>query len=222
MLLQIDNISHRYPKQEHLCLDGISLSLNRGETFGVLGTSGSGKSTLGRIAAGLLKPSSGRVLYNGEPLAALPKKDKNRTKIQMIFQHAEVSFNPRLTLEASLAEIYRLRGLEYSFDILCSSAESFGIYPDQLRRFPPQLSGGELQRLAIARALLNEPEVLILDEASSMLDVIIQAQIMRMLKDLQKERQLAYLFITHDRPLAEIMCSQILEIEDGTAALSPL
>ena len=222
MLLQIDNISHRYPGQDSWCLRNISFALNKGETFGVLGTSGSGKSTLGRIASGLLKPSEGRVLYNGEPLAALPKKDKNRTKIQMIFQHAEVSFNPRLTLEASLAEIYRLRGLEYSFDILCEKAETFGIYPDQLRRFPPQLSGGELQRMAAARALLNDPEILILDEATSMLDVIIQAQIMRMLKNLQKERQMAYLFITHDRPLAEMMCSEILEIEDGSAAQSTL
>jgi len=153
--------------------------------------------------------------------AALPRKGKYRTKVQMIFQHAEVSFDPRQTLENSMAEIYRLRGMKYNFEILCGMAESFGIYPDQLKRYPQQLSGGELQRLAIARALLNEPEVLVLDEATSMLDVIIQAQIMKMLKTLQKERKLAYLFITHDRPLSQMMCDEILEIENGAIDRKP-
>ena len=217
MLLQIDNVSHRYPKQDYWCLDGISLTLDKGKTVGILGTSGSGKSTLGKIATGLLKPTKGRVLFNGELFPALPRRGKHRTKIQMIFQHAEVSFNPRQPLEVSMAEVYRLRKMKYSFDILCEMTESYGIYPDQLKRYPPQLSGGELQRLAVARALLNEPDVLVLDEATSMLDVIIQAQIMRMLKSLQKEKSLAYLFITHDKELAQMMCDEIIEIEDGVA-----
>ena len=216
MLLTIDNVSHRYPKQDYWCLNDISLTIDKGETVGLLGTSGSGKSTLGKIATGLLKPSKGKVLYKSEIFDALPRRGKSRTKIQMIFQNAEVSFNPRKTLEASMSEIYRLRKMEYSFNILCEMAESYGIYPDQLKRYPPQLSGGELQRLAIGRALLNEPDVLVLDEATSMLDVIIQAQIMRMLKTLQNERNLAFLFITHDKPLAQMMCDKVIEIEDGS------
>ena len=222
MLLQINNVSHRYPKQDYWCLNDISLTLHKGKTVGILGTSGSGKSTLGKIASGLIKPSKGEVLFNSEVFAALPRKGKYRTKIQMIFQHAEVSFDPRQTLESSMAEVYRLRGMKYSFNTLCEMAESFGIYPDQLKRYPPQLSGGELQRLAIARALLNNPEILILDEATSMLDVIIQAQIMKMLRKLQEERYLAYIFITHDRPLAQIMCDEILEIENGLIEKSTL
>ena len=133
----------------------------------------------------------------------------------MIFQHAEVSFNPRLTLESSMAEGYRLSGKKYSFQALCDMVESFGIYAPQLRRYPQQLSGGELQRLAIARALLHDPEVLVLDEATTMLDVITQSQIMRLLQKLRAERNLAYLLITHDRPLAQIMCDEILEMENG-------
>ena len=217
MLLQIDGVSFRYPGQEDWCLREISLNLEKGKTTGLLGTSGSGKSTCGKVAAGLVKPAKGKVLFHGKTFAALPRRDRNRTKIQMIFQHPEVSFNPRLTLTSSMAEAYHLSGKKYSFKALCDMTEFYGIYPDQLKRYPQQLSGGELQRLAIARALLYEPEILVLDEATTMLDVITQAQIMRMLLKLQEERKLAYLLITHDRPLAQIMCGDVFEIENGVA-----
>jgi len=215
MQLQVENVFFRYPSQTDWCLNGISINLEKGKTVGLVGTSGSGKSTCARVAAGLVKPSKGRVLFNGEEFAALPKRDQNRTKVQMIFQHAEVSFNPRLRLATSMAEAYHLSGKQYSFEGLCELAESFGIYADQLRRYPQQLSGGELQRLSIARALLYDPDVLILDEATTMLDVITQAQVMRMLKRIQEERDLAYLLITHDQPLGQMMCDEILEIEEG-------
>jgi len=215
MPIKIDCVSFRYPGQDDWCLKDISLQLEPGKTVGLLGTSGSGKSTCGKIAAGLARPIKGSVTFHGEPFAALPKRDKNRTKVQMIFQHAEVSFNPRLTLANSIAEGYRLSGKKYDFETLCTMAEGFGIYPDQLKRYPQQLSGGELQRLAIARALLYDPEVLVLDEATTMLDVITQAQIMKMLRRIQAERTLAYLLITHDRPLAQLMCDEILELEAG-------
>ena len=217
MPLRIDRVFFRYPGQEDWCLREISLNLEKGKTVGLIGTSGSGKSTCGKIAAGLVKPDKGEVLFHGRAFAALPRRDGNRTKIQMIFQHPEVSFNPRLTLASSMAGAYRLSGGKYSFQALCDMAESYGIYPGQLRRYPQQLSGGELQRLAIARALLYDPEVLVLDEATTMLDVITQAQIMRMLAKLREERSLAYLLITHDRPLAQIMCDEVFEIENGAA-----
>ena len=108
-----------------------------------------------------------------------------------------------------MAEGYRLSGKKYNFQTLCVMVEGFGIYPNQLKRYPQQLSGGELQRLAIARALLYDSEVLVLDEATTMLDVITQAQIMKMLRRIQAERNLAYLLITHDRPLAQLMCDEI-------------
>jgi len=215
MPLQIENVSFRYHGQSDWCLRDISLQLESNKTIGLLGVSGSGKSTCGKIAAGLLKPTKGSVTFNGEKLAALPARDKNRTKLQMIFQHAEAAFNPRLTLESSMAEGYRLSGKKYNFKELCTMAEAFGIYPSQLKRYPQQLSGGELQRLAVARALLHDPEVLVLDEATTMLDVITQAQIMKMLAKLREEKNLAYLLITHDRPLAQLMCDEIFEIENG-------
>ena len=215
MPLEIDRVFFRYPGQEDWCLRGISLNLEQGKTIGLIGASGSGKSTCGKVAAGLVRPSKGKVLFHGQAFPALPRRDRNRTKIQMIFQHPETSFNPRLTLAGSMAGAYRLSGKKYSFEALCNMLESYGIYPDQLKRYPQQLSGGELQRLAIARALLYDPEVLVLDEATTMLDVITQAQIMRMLTKLRKERSLAYLFITHDRPLARIMCDEIFEIENA-------
>ena len=217
MPLLIDRVFFRYPGQEDWCLREISLNLEKGKTVGLLGTSGSGKTTCGQVAAGLLKPARGKVLFHGQEFAALPRRDENRTKIQMIFQHPEVSFNPRLTLAISMAGAYRLSGRKYSFQALGDMAASYGIYPDQLRRYPRQLSGGELQRLAIARALLYDPEVLVLDEPTTMLDVITQAQIMKMLAKLREERSLAYLFITHDRPLARIMCDEVFEIENGAA-----
>jgi len=220
MLLQIKNVFFRYPGQDYWCLNDISLALEKGMTFGVLGTSGSGKSTLGKLATGLVRPSKGRVLFHDEVFAALPKRGRNRTKIQMIFQNPEVSFDPTLTLESSMSEAYRISGKKYTFAALCEMAESFGIYPGQLKRKPAQLSGGELQRLAIARALLSEPEVLVLDEATTMLDVITQAQIMKMLKGIQKDMELAYLFITHDRLLARMMCDEIIEIENGVGEKS--
>ena len=216
MPIRIDQVSFRYPGQDDWCLKDISLQLEQGKTIGLLGTSGSGKSTCGKIAAGLERPAKGHVTFHGEPFAALPKRDKNRTKVQMIFQHAEVSFNPRLTLTSSMAEGYRLSGKKYDFQTLCNMTEGFGIYSEQLKRYPQQLSGGELQRLAISRALLYDPEVLVLDEATTMLDMITQAQIMKMLQRIQVERKLAYMLITHDRPLAQLMCNEVLELEGGT------
>ena len=215
MGLKIDHVSHRYPQQEDFVLRDVSITLEDSQIVGLLGTSGSGKSTLGQIAAGLIRPAQGRVLYQGEPFQALPAKEKRRKRVQMIFQHPEVSFNPRLPLDKSMAEVYRLCKKEYNEAARREMTEHFGIYPEQLKRVPAQLSGGELQRLAIARALLPEPDILILDEPTSMLDVISQAQVMRMLLALQKKRKLSYLFITHDVALCRYVSHKIYTIEEG-------
>ncbi|MEG2286013.1 MAG: ATP-binding cassette domain-containing protein, partial [Eubacterium sp.] len=174
MGLKIEHVSHRYPGQEKEVLNDISMSLEEHQIMGLLGTSGSGKSTLGQIVAGLIRPMKGQVLYRGEVFKPLPQKEKKRRRIQMIFQHPEVSFNPKRSIASSMAEVYKLCGKVYSARVLHEMVEQFGIYPEQLKRLPAQLSGGELQRLAIARALLPEPDILILDEATSMLDVISQ------------------------------------------------
>ncbi|MEG0378117.1 MAG: ATP-binding cassette domain-containing protein, partial [Eubacterium sp.] len=215
MRLQIEQVSHCYSKNADWVLKEACLTLKENRTVGLLGTSGSGKSTLGQIAAGLFKPVKGQVLCDGKPFEALPKKDERRLKIQMIFQHPEVSFNPQKTLAKSLAEIYKLCGKTYSEAGLYEMAAEFGIYKEQLQRVPAKLSGGELQRLSIARALLSEPDILILDEPTSMLDVISQAQIMRMLMEWQEKKSLTYLFITHDVALCRYVSDEIYTIEKG-------
>lgn len=215
MRIEVEDISFSYKNRNVInsVLDKVSLSIGAGETVGLLGKSGCGKSTLGQVICGLRRPSSGRVLYNGDPLR-YPYRGTIRREIQVLFQHPESAFNPKLQLIDSISEIYRLYNIPYSLENVCQMLEPFGIYEEHLHRYPLQLSGGELQRLALARILLADPKVIILDEPTSMLDSISQAQIIRMLMELQKERDISYLFITHDEMLCKIASDRIFSIED--------
>lgn len=215
MRISAENISFSYRNRNAVnhVLDGVSLSVGEGETVGLLGKSGCGKSTLGQIMCGLRRPLSGRVVYQGETLG-FPFPRQARREIHILFQHPETSFDPKLSLGDSLREVCRLFGLPYTEEILCEYLKPFGIYAEHLQRLPIQLSGGELQRLALARILLAEPKFIVLDEPTSMLDSVSQAQIIRMLKNLQTERGISYLFITHDEKLCEIVSDHIFIIED--------
>lgn len=221
MSLKIEEIFHRYPSRDNWVLQDVSLELEAGQITGLLGESGSGKSTLGQIAAGLLKPIKGNVLLDGKAFPVIPRKTPSRRRIQMLFQHPETSFNPRRTLEKSLTEVCKLCQKPSDFKSLCDRVLEFGIYPEQLKRHPAQLSGGELQRLAIVRALLADPEVLILDEPTSMLDVISQAQVMTMLMKLKEKQKIAYLFITHDIALCQYVSDRIYSIDQGKIQRTP-
>lgn len=215
MRIEVEDISFSYKNRNVInsVLDKVSLSIGDGETVGLLGKSGCGKSTLGQVICGLRRPSSGRILYNGAPLR-YPYRGTIRREIQVLFQHPESAFNPKLQLIDSISEIYRLYNIPYSLENVCQMLGPFGIYEEHLKRYPLQLSGGELQRLALARILLADPKVIILDEPTSMLDSISQAQIIRMLMELQKERDISYLFITHDEMLCKIASDRIFNIED--------
>lgn len=215
MRISAEHISFSYhnKKSSNHVLDDVSLSLNKGETVGLLGKSGCGKSTFGKILCGLQKPVSGHVIYEGQTLG-YPFRKKARREIQVLFQHPESSFNPRLTLLDSLREVYRLYNIPFSVRTVCQMLEPFGIYEGHIKRIPTQLSGGELQRIALARVLLAEPKVLVLDEPTSMLDSISQAQVIRMLMELQKRNGMSYLFITHNETLCEIASDRIFIIED--------
>lgn len=194
------------------------VTLEPGQTVGLFGDSGSGKSTLGMMAAGLLKPTSGNIYYEQAPLG-WPFRGQARKNIQILFQHPEVSFNPALPLIRSMVEPYRLYGLPYSKEILIADVERYGLHEEHLYRCPGELSGGELQRAALARLLVLQPKVLVLDEPTSMLDVITQAQMVAMLRDYQKETGASYLFITHNRSLCDRVCDKVYDVEQGNITL---
>lgn len=195
-------------------VDHASLTLKRGRTFGLLGQSGSGKSTLGQMMVGLLRPDSGELFFHGERLS-YPIRGQARRKIQILFQHPEVSFNPQLTLRQSLVEPFKLMGKPFDDGAILSVIEPFGLHAEHLARYPGELSGGELQRAALARVTVLEPEMILLDEPTSMLDVITQAQMIDFLRRYQQHHQTAYLFITHSTALAEQFCDEIVKMEDG-------
>ena len=195
-------------------VDGASISLQKGKTLGLLGQSGSGKSTLGQMMVGLLKPDSGELFFHGK-LLSYPIQGQARRRIQILFQHPEVSFNPQLTLRQSLVEPFKLMGEPFDDGAILSVIEPFGLHAEHLARYPGELSGGELQRAALARVTVLEPEMILLDEPTSMLDVITQAQMIDFLRRYQQHHQTAYLFITHSTALAEQFCDEIVNMEDG-------
>jgi ABC-type dipeptide/oligopeptide/nickel transport system ATPase subunit len=214
MLVETKGLSKRYPGKKENVVSDINLTINPNKTVGIIGDSGSGKSTIGYMLAGLLKPTSGEVYFNDKAIK-YPFKGIPRQKIQVLFQHPEVSFNPKFRLITSLKEPFAFYHFPFSICILCDFLQQFGIYDEHIHRFPQELSGGELQRIALARILLVNPDVIILDEPTSMLDVISQAQVLNLLKDIQQKRGLGYLFISHDHNLCKMFCDRIYSLKNG-------
>ena len=222
MRMRLEKLSKTYKSRtgsgSFFAVREADVTLEPGQTVGLFGDSGSGKSTLGMMAAGLLKPTSGNIYYEEAPLG-WPFRGQVRKNIQILFQHPEVSFNPALPLIRSMVEPYRLYGLPYSKEILIADVERYGLHEEHLYRCPGELSGGELQRAALARLLVLQPKVLVLDEPTSMLDVITQAQMVAMLRDYQKETGASYLFITHNRSLCDRVCDKVYDVEQGNITL---
>lgn len=187
-----------------------SLTLAKGETLGLTGPSGCGKSTLARVLLGLLRPDEGAITHSAAgPLSR---------HLQLLSQHPETAFDPRWRLERSVAEAFAVHRLGSSADAAVAVdplMEALDLSPDLLKRFPRQVSGGQLQRLALVRALLVDPKVLILDEPTSMLDVLTQSQVMEAIRGLQDSRDLACLFITHDLDLAAAFAHRIAVMDAG-------
>jgi oligopeptide/dipeptide ABC transporter ATP-binding protein len=184
-------------------VDGVNLTLPEGETLGLVGESGCGKSTLGRLLLALLPPSRGRVRFAGEDLFALPRRrlKELRRQMQIIFQDPYSSLNPRLTVRQTLEEPYVIHGLGTRSQRRSWAAallEEVGLKDEHLERYPHEFSGGQRQRLGVARALALKPRLIVADEPLSALDVSIQAQILNLLSRLQERHDLTYLFISHD------------------------
>ena len=236
-LLEIDGLTKRFPlpgpplaaRRSVLAVDGVTLTIARGETLGLVGESGSGKTTLGRCVLRLTDPDEGRVRFAGVEVLALRPEGlrRMRRRMQIVFQEATLSLNPRLTVGAAIreaVELHRLaRGSQARPRVVELLAE-VGLDGSQYDRYPHQLSGGQRQRVGIARALSVEPEFIVLDEPISNLDVSVAAQVLNLLADLQARHRLTYLLIAHDLAVVRHLAARVAVmyagrlVELGTAA----
>lgn len=192
----------------------VSFTLAEGESFGLVGESGSGKTTLARMLCGLAEPTSGQIYYKGEQLMSIAKgrTREQLREIQMVFQSPYVSLNPCHTIGTTLEEPLLLSGVhsrEMRREPAADMLRQVGLSEEDMYRYPSEFSGGQRQRIAIARALLSKPNVLVLDEPVSALDVATQAQILDLLRQIQKERHLTWIFISHDLQVVRHMCGKI-------------
>ena len=209
---------HRAPKVD--ALRGVSIYMNQGERHGLVGESGSGKSTLGRVILGLERPSHGSVSVAGFNPFALSKSERYefRRRVQLVFQDSLAAFNPRLTIGKSLGEgleIHNICKSSERSDRIAMLLETVGLPLEFADRFPHQVSGGQRQRVNIARALSVEPDVLVADEPVSALDVSIQAEVLDLFEDLQRELNLTTLFISHDLNVIHEASDYLWVLKDG-------
>lgn len=225
MLVQIKNIKKYFPTSRGVvkAVNGVDLVINEGENFGLVGESGSGKTTLGRVILRLYKPTEGQVIFDGSDWATLSSGALRplRRNVQMVFQDPYNSLDPRYLVRGILQEALFTSPANKRMTVASREERmnevlgSVGLASDSLDRYPHEFSGGERQRIAIARALIMSPKLLILDEAVSSLDVLVQAQILALLKNLQSQYNLTYLFITHNLRVVRKLCQRVAVMHSG-------
>jgi oligopeptide transport system ATP-binding protein len=223
-LLRVKNLTKHFPIRGGLfsrevgrvhAVDGVSFEIERGETLGLVGESGCGKSTTGRAILRLIEPTAGEVWFEQRNVTTLDKRALRalRKEMQIIFQDPYASLNPRMTVGSIIGEALTIHKLVNSKkereERVIQLLETVGLLPDHLRRYPHEFSGGQRQRIGIARALAVSPKLIVCDEPVSALDVSIQAQIINLLEDLQKQFGLTYLFIAHDLSVVEHISTRV-------------
>jgi peptide/nickel transport system ATP-binding protein len=222
-LLQVREVKTHFPVRGGLlgrvrgtvkAVDGVSFDVRRGETLGLVGESGCGKSTLGRTLLRLIDPTAGSIRFEGQELTGLPQRELRplRRRMQLIFQDPYASLNPRMTVRDIIGEPFAIHGLargrEREEKVL-ALLELMGLPREAMERYPHEFSGGQRQRIGIARSIAMRPDLVIADEPISALDVSIQAQIVNLLVDLQRELKLTYVFIAHDLKIVEYISTRV-------------
>ncbi|MDA9244394.1 ATP-binding cassette domain-containing protein [Amylibacter sp.] len=213
----------RSPKRILTAVDRVSFSIEKGTTYALVGESGSGKSTIAKMAVGLLRPTNGTLLVDGmnlnDPKLAKEATLALRRRIQMVFQSPYASLNPRWRVKDILSEPIKafklIENPKAQINRVHELLEQVGLASSDANKFPHEFSGGQRQRISIARALSSEPEIIVCDEPTSALDVSVQAQVLNLLKSLQKEYALTYLFITHDLAVVSTMANKIGVLNQG-------
>lgn len=230
VLLEVQDLKTHFPlksgwfgrvKDHVKAVDGVSFQVHKGETLGLVGESGCGKTTLGRTILNLQAPTAGRVCFDGiDVFAQKPKQMRQlRSRMQIIFQDPYASLNPRMTIGQALMEPLRIHRPDDTQALRVQRAvsllEQVELNPDHLNRFPHEFSGGQRQRISIARALAVDPEFIVCDESVSALDVSVQAQVLNLLLDLQEQRQLTYIFISHDLSVVNFIADRVGVMNQG-------
>ena len=223
-LLEVKDLKKYFntPRGTLHAVDGVNFSVSKGQTLGIVGESGCGKSTLGRTILHLLEPTAGTILFEGKNITVVNKKELHelRRSMQMIFQDPFSSINPRMTVGSIIAEplkIYKVHKREQELKAhVLDLMRTVGLAESMENKYPHELDGGRRQRIGIARALALNPKFVVCDEPVSALDVSIQAQILNLMKELQKQRELTYMFITHDLSVVKHISDHICVMYLGT------
>jgi peptide/nickel transport system ATP-binding protein len=222
VLVEADGLMKEYPREGGVArvVEDVSFAIRRGETLGLVGESGSGKSTVARMILRLVEPTAGAVRFAGEDVLAAGSRELRamRRRMQIVFQDPYAALNPKMSVRQILAEPFAIHkerpggGLDVRLREMLGTV---GLDASALARYPHEFSGGQRQRINIARALALRPEFLVLDEPVSALDVLVGAQVVNLLKDLQREYGLTYLFISHSMPLVRYLCDRVAVMRKG-------